>query len=140
MRSDKQNKRGGFTLVELMVVIVILGLLVSIVGTNVLGQSETAKLETCKMQVGKFYETVKLYMAQNRSQIPTWEDLITPDERGHSYLELSKPPADAWGNEYLITTDPEFDHLPLVMSFGPDGQEGTDDDITNKNLDADEDG
>ena len=137
-RSPRAAHDGGFTLVEIMVVIVILGMLAAIVGQNVLGSAENAEISTAKQQITNIKGAVELYMIENRRRIPTWEDLITPDNRGHRYLETEDPLQDPWGNEYDITTDPEYQHKPLIVSYGPDGIEGTEDDITSKNLTAKE--
>lgn len=124
----------GFTLVEIMVVIVILGLLATIVSTSVLGQSEKAAISTAEMNVGRIKEVVDNYMVQNQRRIPDWEDLLTPDEKGYRYIEREDPPVDPWGNRYVITVDPEFQNKPMVVSYGPDGREGTEDDITSKTI------
>ena len=131
-RSGRSDQR-GFTLVEIMVVIVILGLLATIVGTNVLGSSDQARIDTAKIQVMNYYDAVKGWMVRNGQKIPDWEDLITRDERGFRYLELEEPPLDPWDNEYRIEPDPDNERQPIIISWGPDGDEGTEDDITNRN-------
>ncbi len=141
--SDHDKARAGlagFTLVEIMVVIVILGLLMTIVGTNVLGQTEKAAIDTAKMQVRNIHDAVKTYMAQNAMEIPNWEQLITPDDRGHAYMDIQEPLIDPWDNEYVITVDPDYENKALVVSYGPDKIEGSEDDITNKTLQRRKDG
>ena len=124
----------GFTLVEIMVVIVILGILATIVGTNVLGSSEKAKIAAAQMEVKSILEQVNLYMIENSGPVPQWEDLLEADARGHAYIELEEPKLDPWGNEYIITNDMDYPRKPFVHSWGPDGQPDTEDDITNKTI------
>jgi len=124
----------GFTLVEIMVVIVILGILATIVGTNVLGSSEKAKISAAKMEVKSILEQVNLYMIENSGGVPQWEDMIRADARGHKYIELDAPKLDPWNHEYIITTDIDFPNKPFIHSWGPDGMPDTDDDITNKTI------
>ena len=133
-RTARDRRQGGFTLVEIMVVIVIISLLATIVGQSVLGRSEKAEISTAQVQVKNILDTVNNYMIENARRIPDWEDLITPDERGYRWIESEEPPVDPWGNEYVIQRDPDYDHLPFIASFGPDRIEGTEDDITSKTL------
>lgn len=124
----------GFTLVEIMVVIVILGILATIVGTNVLGSSEKAKISAAKMEVKSILEQVNLYMIEQSGPVPQWEDMLRMDERGHQYIVLDAPKLDPWNNEYIITTDIDHPNKPFIHSWGPDGQPDTEDDITNKTI------
>ena len=126
----------GFTLVEIMVVIVILGLLATIVGQNVLRARDHADLETARVNVGQIHETVTTFLVGQRGkrELPTMETLITPDERGMVWLPgLSKAPTDPWGNEYEIRPG-DSPGLFEVISYGPDAQPNTNDDITSSNL------
>ena len=128
-RSDRRNRpslaQAGFTLVEIMVVIVILGLLATMVMTNVIGMSDDAKIQKAQTDVKSIYEAARLWRVKN-STIPTMEQLTTEDEKGKVYLEMV--PLDPWDNEYMIreTENRKFE----VISMGPDGSEGTEDDIS----------
>jgi general secretion pathway protein G len=124
----------GFTLVEIMVVIVILGILATIVTTNVLGQSERARISTAEIEVKSILDQVNGYMVRNPGPVPGWEQLLQPDERGHKWIELEEPKLDPWGNEYVITQDIDYPNKPYVQSWGPDMQPDTEDDIDNKKL------
>ncbi len=129
-RKDRSRQQ-GFTLVEIMVVVVILGILATIVGTNVLGQSDEAQREAALVEVNSIHDTVKIWIMRNPGRMPTWEDLIERDERGYRYIDVDEPKQDPWGNEYVITSHPDYEHIPVVLSWGPDGQEDTEDDILN---------
>jgi len=110
-----------------MVVIVILGLLATLVVPNVLGMSDQAKLTKAQSDVKTIADQVKLYKMKN-SKTPTMEELKTPDEKGHAYLDESCDTKDPWDHEYFIR-DLENNRFE-VRSLGPDGSEGTDDDIS----------
>jgi general secretion pathway protein G len=129
------NRRAerGFTLVEVMVVIVILGMLATIVTTSVLGRSAKAEVESAKMQVGEFKKTLDMYVAQNRELPENWEKLYTPDSNGHKWLDMSEDPKDPWGMPYVLEPG-ERAKTYRILSFGPDKQEGTEDDITSDNF------
>ncbi|MBX3462524.1 MAG: type II secretion system major pseudopilin GspG [Planctomycetes bacterium] len=118
----------GFTLVEIMVVIVILGLLATLVATNVIGASDEARITKAQTDVQSIAGAVKLYRSKVGKLPDSLEALATKDDRGHSYLEaLNKDP---WGNDYqLMPGDRPQDWE--VISWGPDGSQGTDDDISN---------
>ena len=122
----------GFTLVEIMVVVLIIGMLAGIVGPAILARQGEAQIDTAKAQIVGINDAAEMYMLRNPG-IPTLEDLCTPDEKGESYLKLKFDgdlPTDPWGNEYVIEElgGRNFD----VRSFGPDGEDGTEDDISIK--------
>jgi len=126
------SRQRGFTLVEIMVVIVILGLLATLVVPNVLSMGDEAKVTKAQTDVKAIYDAANLFILKN-SKIPTIEELKTPDEKGHAYLDESYETKDPWDHEYFIreTENRKFE----VISMGPDGSEGTADDISSKRKD-----
>lgn len=131
-QSDSQgNLQRGFTLVEIMVVIVILGLLATLVVPNVLGASDEANLKKAVADVSSLKSTVDIFLIQSGSrELPTWEMLITPDERGRVWLEgYSEPPRDPYGNEYELRPGDRGRQFEIIC-WGPDGLSETEDDIS----------
>lgn len=122
---DPARAQRGFTLIEIMVVIVILGLLATLVVPNVLSMSDEAKVQKAQTDVKSLFEAAKLFRIQN-NKTPTLEELTQPDQKGKTYIEASTK--DPWDHDYVIR---ETEHNKFeVISVGPDGSEGTEDDIT----------
>lgn len=119
----------GFTLVEIMVVVVILGLLATLVVQNVISSSDTAKIKIAQTNVVSIAGAVKMYRVNNGKLPQSLEALIEKDAKGNSLLEeLSKDP---WGNDYQLR-EGDGPNSWEVISLGPDGNEGTEDDISNR--------
>ena len=137
MRKPIPNERRqrGFTLTELMVVIVILGLLMATVGQNVIKNLFTSQEATAKMDVSSINDAIRIYFSTNH-KLPKLEDLTTPDKNGQAFLqgyEAGGMPKDPWGNTYEIR---EGEHRGTweVLSWGPDGLQNTEDDISSKRI------
>ena len=119
----------GFTLVEIMVVVVILGLLATLVVQNVIGAGDTARETKAKADVRAIADAVRRYRTQTGKLPDSLETLATKDERGRS--ELEELPKDPWDHDYILREGDrptEFE----VISMGPDGSENTEDDISSK--------
>jgi general secretion pathway protein G len=132
-RTVRRRRQDGFTLVEIMVVIVIIGLLVMIVAPNVFGARDVAELEKARMDIGQIKKSIDIYLLTNRGvPVPgSFEVLTTPDEKGKVWLEGDL--RDPWGNDYVLRPGDRRGDFE-ILSWGPDGQEGTEDDISSKNL------
>jgi general secretion pathway protein G len=118
----------GFTLVEIMVVVVILGLLATLVAPNVLGSGEEAKRNKAQADCVTIAGAVELYFLKNGRLPENIDELTRKDERGNSFLKrYSKDP---WSNDYEIQPGENPQDF-LVLRGGPDKTTGTDDDITN---------
>lgn len=114
------KKKKAFSLMELMVVIIILGLLASFVLPSLTGKSEDAKIKITCVQMKSISQALKMYKIDN-SSYPSTEDGLPSN-----YFEDKKLPKDSWGNNYIYTYDEEnFD----LISLGANKKEGGDDDI-----------
>jgi general secretion pathway protein G len=122
-------KQSGFTLVEIMVVIVILGLLMTLVLPNLIGAGDEARAQTAATQCKSIANAVRLYRA-SLGKLPSLEELTSEDAKSKTwYLEnLDKDP---WGNAYELREGNNRDDWE-VISAGPDGQPGNEDDISSK--------
>lgn len=127
---------GGFTLIEIMVVVVIIGLLVSIVGPNMLGKVQTAKAKAARAQIENLGAALDLYYLETGTYPTTAEGLqalILPPANlpaWHGpYLKKTKVPLDPWGAPYLYQSPGKHGAYDLV-SLGADGKEGGDGDGT----------
>ncbi|WNC72584.1 type II secretion system major pseudopilin GspG [Thalassotalea psychrophila] len=139
---DKRNKVKGFTLLEVMVVIVILGILGAMVVPNLMGNLDTAKIKTSVSDISSIEQQLKLYKMANYNY-PTTEqglealveetDIEPLPRRFPEGGYLPRLPMDPWGNEYLLLNPGENGNID-VFSVGPDGEAGTEDDIGNWNL------
>lgn len=127
----------GFTLLEIMVVVAIIGLLAAVIVPNVIGQGEAAKVDLTKANMGKIVQQLDLYKFNNGSYLSTEEGLNGLVERPASARKwpdggyLSRVPEDAWNNDYVYISpgiDGPFDLLSLGAD-GVEGGEGTDADI-----------
>lgn len=134
-RHPLRPSRAGFSLAELMVVIVILGLLATLVVPNVMGALFKANDVVAKTDISQICQAIDNYSINNRGRSPeTLQDLEAPDANGESYIK--KLPKDPWGNEYVYFP-PQGGRPYQVISYGADGVpggEGKDADITNETI------
>lgn len=141
-RISRHEKRSeaGFTLIELMLVIVILGILAAVAVNNFAGVSEDAQ-RTRAMTDIKTIETAVRMFELEMGRYPTddegVEELATKTDDHKKYLQ--KVPKDPWGEVYGYRQESENEmDFPDIWSNGPDRQDGTDDDIGNWAQDEDE--
>lgn len=129
------RSRAGFSLAELMVVIVILGLLAVVVVPNAVRYLFKANAAVVKTDISTICSAIDTYMIENGGKAPESLDiLVQPDENGIAYLkDYSSTPQDPWKNPYEY--EPPSGNRPYrVFSYGADGQpggEGDDADIDN---------
>ncbi len=121
---NHRDRRSGFSLPELMVVIVIIGLLATLVVPNVmrnLGQAFKGKV---KSDITAIANAVDNYAIENAGVYPeSLEDLLEPPDGGPSYLKGNKIPLDPWKVEYQYEP-PYGDTSYRVYTLGKDGQQG----------------
>ena len=114
----------AFSLMEMMVVIIILGLLASFVLPNLIGKSDEAKDKIVCIQMKSIAQTIKMYKLDVSEYPKTEEGLKILAEK--NYFEDGKLPKDAWDNEFIyILTDNNFE----LISLDSDKKENTEDDI-----------
>jgi general secretion pathway protein G len=137
----------GFTLIELMVVIVILGILAGLIIPRVMGRPEEARRMKAVVQIEGLETALKLYKLDNGTYPSTQQGLqalVEPPTVGElpkawragGYLEKGKIPKDPWGNDYIYLSPGLHGDYDL-MSYGADGEpggEGKDKDVNNWEL------
>jgi general secretion pathway protein G len=117
--------RAGFSLAELMVVIVIIGLLATLVVPNVMRNLFASYRAKAKADIVSIEGACKEYAIQNQMKYPeSLQELITPDETGLTYLNKETIPKDPWGNEYLYEPPGSGSANPIITSYGKDGVPG----------------
>jgi general secretion pathway protein G len=121
--------RAGFSLAELMVVIVIIGLLATLVVPNVVRKLGKANTTKAKADIVSIAKAVEDYVIENNGRYPdSIEALIQEDEKGESYLNKSTVPKDPWGNPYVYEPPTSGSRKFRVLSYGKDGVPGGDGD------------
>jgi general secretion pathway protein G len=129
-RQKRARGEGGFTLIEILVVIAIIALIMSLVGPRVLNYLGESKVKAAKIQIQSFGNALDLFnldtgrypntsegltaLVQSPGTIPAWNG---------PYLKGGVLPNDPWGKSYVYRSPGE--HGPYdIMSYGSDGQEG----------------
>ncbi len=127
----KTSKRSGFSLLELLIVVVILGLLSALVLPNLLGKAEQAKAKIVCIQIKNIEEALKSFKFDNGRYPETEEGMgalmKNPDAEKYKnyspsgYIEGDKLPMDPWSNKYLYVNK---EGIVDVISLGADSKEG----------------
>lgn len=131
----EEIRPNGFTLIELMVVIAILGILAALVAPSIIGRKEDAMRAAAKTQIKNFEQALKLFYVDNGFYPSTEQGLqalvekpsigrIPPRWREGGYLESRSVPKDPWGNPYVYVSPGIRSHDFDIISYGADGQEG----------------
>ena len=129
-RSVRRAAQTGFTLIELMVVLVIIGVLAALIVPNVLDRADDARATAARTDVNNLMQALKLYRLDNQ-RYPTAEQGLqaliarpsAPPVPPNWKPYLDKLPADPWGRPYQYL-NPGVKGEIDVMSFGADGQSG----------------
>lgn len=129
----KQIRRSkGFTLVEIMAVLLIIGLLAGLAAKSFMGQTETAKVKVTKANLKTLHGAVNMFkldtgmfpsedvglieLIEQPADLPGWNP--------EGYLETTEVPRDAWKNEFVYMLNPENGKPFVIISYGADGKEG----------------
>ncbi|MHC4728786.1 MAG: type II secretion system major pseudopilin GspG [Planctomycetota bacterium] len=132
VKKTRRYIRSGFTMVELMAILVIIGLLAAVVATNVIGKIDKAKVTSTKASLRILHSAVTQFKLDT-GQFPTEEEglmaLIEPPSEVEElvepggYLETTEVPKDGWGNDFYYQLYPASGKPFVIISWGADGEE-----------------
>lgn len=153
MKKNLRTRRPGFTLLELLIVVGILVMLAAFALPSFLGTQKQAQSDAASAQIAEFENVLRVYQTHNSSFPVSEQGLQALLEKPESKPEPKRWAGpylnadnfnDPWGNSYQYAYPGEHNgkKKPDIWSFGPDGEEGTDDDVVNwkKGAKGDEEG
>jgi general secretion pathway protein G len=135
------NRRGGFTLIEMIVVIAIIGVLATIIVVKYSGQTDQAKVAAAKSHLSQLESAVVSFEAHNGRLPQSLSELVerpgnAPNWQEGGYLKAKALPLDPWGREYVYRV---LGRKYEILCLGADGQEGgsgVDQDLSSESLGA----
>ncbi|MHC4598557.1 MAG: type II secretion system major pseudopilin GspG [Planctomycetota bacterium] len=117
----RRKSKKAFTLIEVMVVVVILGILATVVTIKVTQYLAKAKVNTARIQMRELMKGLELFKQENDKYPENLEELIeATEENPEAFIDVI--PLDPWGNGYEYMSDTE--HGYDLICYGADGQEG----------------
>lgn len=125
----RTSNQAGFTLIEIMVVVFILGLLVTLVAPRIIGRTDEARVTKAKADIKAIESAMNMFKLDNGFYPSSAEGiaaLVQAPPRAKRFNPdgyLAKVPTDPWGNEYVYQSD---GRNILIVSLGADGVEGGD--------------
>lgn len=132
-RTVQRSRRGGFTLIEVLLVLAILGVIAAMVVPNLLGTQTQAYIKTTRTSIDSLESAAQGYAVNHDGEWPqSLQQLLEPENTGTQVIPptLDKIPTDAWGTPLQYEYTPG-NPRPLITSYGPNKQQGGGDDITN---------
>ena len=132
MKRRKRRVEKGFTMVELMAVLIILGLLATVLVRNFMGQTDKARVTTTKVNLRLLHSAITQFK-MDTGRFPTEDEGLMvlieapPDEENYQpggYLDTTEVPRDGWGREFMYRLWPESGKPFEIVSYGADGEEG----------------
>lgn len=125
----KRRRQRGFTLIEIMVVVVIIGILAALVITQIGGRADDAKKEATKAMITQIDDAIEFFKIDHNRYPERLDDLLSrpayvDSNKWRKGGYLKKKPLDGWGREFVFRVPGSGDHSFDVISFGADGREG----------------
>lgn len=131
-QQPKKRTQTGFTILEMMVVLAIIGGIMGLVATSILGSSDESKIKTTKTQIKLLEGALDMYRLDNHTYPTTEQGLealvnkpqTSPEPKNYrsgGYLKGTKIPEDAWGNQFAYFMEKGRYE---IVSWGGDGEEG----------------
>jgi general secretion pathway protein G len=141
-RNLSKARMSGMTLIEILVVLVLLGIIMSVIASNFIGRGEKAKADAAKLEIAQISQHLDLFKLEV-GRYPTTQEglqalLSAPSGVNNwngPYWKKNVLPKDPWGNEYKYTSPGTSGQAYDIVSYGADGKEGGDGvnkDITNR--------
>ena len=136
-KERKRRVRYGFTMIELMAMLIIIGLLATLVVTKVASKIDQARIVTTKANLKALHAAVNQFKMDTGRFPAEDEGLIVLIEQPSDveiwepggYLETTDLPRDGWNQEFIYELYPESGKHFAIRSMGPDKEEGTEDDL-----------
>lgn len=129
--TNTQRRMAGFTLIEVLIVLAIIGMIAGLVGPRVLGYLSGSKIKAARVQIEALYSAVDLFYLDNGRYPTSAEGLTVLIKKPQStqqwngpYLKTGDLPKDPWGNPYLYKIPGKGEPFTII-STGPEGREGS---------------
>ena len=131
----KKMRRKGFTMVELMAMLIIIGLLATLVVTKIATQIDKARVTTTKANLKELHSLVNQFRMDTGDYPEEGEGLMVLIEpsgeidgyQPGGYLETTELPRDGWGEDFIYELNPESNKPFVIKSYGADKEEGGED-------------